>query len=606
MNGGTSPKHEPLFKPNESIMTTLRLFILIAIFCVGVGCKKDEPAEEPQASSNTGSVFASVKVQGELVGGATVATNPETAEYITEPTGNIMMSDISEGTYQIYALKENVGSGSATVQITSGELNHVTIHLQPGVFENPLVDIISSSALTIPVSALLEVKASVIDNSDSAEELSFEWSTDVDGVISNQGIGTDGFASMEHAFDIVGTRLLTLTVTDSEGNSGSDEVTIHVVEGLEPVQLSPVVNDDNGFHFHWSASNAEDFEKYNLYRQGAQDFELIAVQSDLHDTTYIDQYLQVDQMYSYQVGVVRTDGLEVLSNIESGVFEGNYIDIGTGLHKLRADPNSQMIYGLDIINRSLVYIDTELNQVVYVLDIDYDPVDMDLSSDFERMYIAHGISNQVSVVNLSQQIVETTFTVDTWGGTQSGEVSTVAALSDNRLAYMCDKNHHRLFLCNAIDGQLIEYSENTYSKSYISRNHTGTGLFIGEYSSSGSHLFRIDVINDEIVEQDESVSVSYSKPVVNVTANGEYVFYNRKKYLSQNLSLVLGTFDEFIYSINSDGSRVLGTTKLFDGYSYEAIADLPFETEVSVFSNDGNNAFLYDENTSRLYVIDTQ
>lgn len=586
--------------------TFLRLFFLVALIITICGCKKDNPVNESVISEPSGAVFVTVKIGNQVVHGATVLTNPQSDEYLTGTSGTVMIRGILPGTYQLYAYRENLGSGSTAIEIEEGELTNAIIEIQPGIFDHPIVDFVHPAEVVVPANAVTEINAAVMDYEDNADELSFNWSTDVEGVISEQGmVEGNNLAVLEYTFETIGPRLLTLTVTDSDGNSGSDEIIINVVEAFDPVVLNPVMFGENGIELQWSASSSEDFLKYKIYRQGSSDFDLLAVRTSWSDTTYNDAFLEPNQEYHYRIGVVRSDGVEVLSNTVSFVSEGGYIEIGMGLDRLLANPYNQMIYGLDFTNSSLLFIDTDLNEVVNILSLDPDPVDMSFSVDYERMYIAHGGLNQVTVVDLSQASVETTFPVDTWSGTQSGDINTITALSDNRLAYMCDKTHHRLFMCSASNGELISMSANTYSKSYITRNHDGSGLFIGEYSSSGSRLFRIGVIDDELVQEDMSNSVSYSKQVVNVTANGEYVFYHKRKYLSGNLTFDIGLFDGFIFSINADGSRALGSSKIYDGYTYQDIADLPFETEVSVFSNDGSLAYLFDENTSRLFIIET-
>jgi len=94
-----------------------------------------------------------------------------------------------------------------------------------------------------------------------------------------------------------------------------------------------------------------------------------------------------------------------------------------------------------------------------------------------------------------------------------------------------------------------------------------------------------------------------SERQVFVTDTEEFAFFSRSKLLVSSLASNLGSFDHHIYAINSDGSRVLGENLIFNGNDYSVIGNSPFSTKVSVFSNDDNFAYLYREQSEKLYKI---
>ena len=98
----------------------------------------------------------------------------------------------------------------------------------------PLVEITSPSDGEILGAGLVSTfLADVSDDADIPSELSAEWSSDVDGVVSTELPGADGVASFDWTASAVssGTHTVTLKVTDTCGNFASDSVTLCQNEG---------------------------------------------------------------------------------------------------------------------------------------------------------------------------------------------------------------------------------------------------------------------------------------------------------------------------------------------------------------------------------------
>lgn len=63
-------------------------------------------------------------------------------------------------------------------------------------------------------------------------------------------------------------------------------------------------------------------------------------------------------------------------------------------------------------------------------------------------------------------------------------------------------------------------------------------------------------------------------------------------------------FSETIYATNADGSLAIGNVHIFDGVTFSVKAPLPISTTVLALSADYKTLYLYDINTSRIYIHD--
>lgn len=578
--------------------------ILILILVVGMtGCKKEEDDEIPVIPQGDGTIFVSVLYNGQPVSGAVVTTDPETSEVTTNETGTASIEGAEEGIYQVFATQGNIGSGSAAVAVDPGDVSDATVHLIAGVFSGPMVDIVWVAPQTAGVGDTISVTAMVFDTNDEDEDILFEWSTDVDGVISNQGVNENGNAVLEHVFETLGQRVLTVTVTNSEGESNSDYVPINIIDFPDPVVLELVSDQGYTPQLSWTPTDANNFSAYRIYRQSDAGFSSIQYINDIATTSYTDSDVELDSEYSYKVGIQLNNGFEVMSNVVSWQFEGSYIEIGTGLDMMLHDPNNPMIYGLDTDNNSLVFIDTELEQVVSSIFVGSTPTDMDFSFDNQLLYIANSGSNEITVVDLASQSVQSTFFVDTEIGTWNDNPSTLAVMANDLLAFSGGDSFNNIKLVDINSGENVFTTSNSILNPYICANSDGTKLYVGEASGSSSELFRFDLVDNELVEVQDSENLYNNVQHLLITDNDEFVFFAQRKLLASNLPSNLGGFDDYIYAINSDGSRVLGENEVFNGNDYSAIGGLPVSTKVSVFGNDNSTAYLFHYPSARLYRI---
>lgn len=586
-------------------MKISKLSILILVLIVGItGCKKKEDDEIPVITTEeAGAIFVTVTYSGQTVSGATVTTNPATEEVTTNAMGNVLIRDVSDGTYQIVATKDGLGSGSGAVDVDQGGLGEVTVFLEPGVYEGPMVDITLVSSQNTYVGYTVSLEAVVTDSIDASEDIDFEWSTDLDGVISTQGANSNGYASIEHVFETDGERTLTVSVTNSEGNTDSDQVMINIMALPDPVVLEPIEVVDYTMHLTWSQAETEEFSVYKVHREDLFGSEEIEIIYDINTTSFIDHDVEIGIEYNYQIELSIGGTAEIMSNAETGLFEGEYIDIGTNLEMLRHDPNNPMIYGLDTDNNALVFINTEQNQVVNTIPLGLTPTDMDFSLDNQLIYIAKGGSTEITIIDIASQSVQSTLDVEIGTGVWEGPPHTLAVMANGLLAFAGADDSNRIQLVETTSGNNVFTSSESPHEPYVVANSDGTKLFVGESDVSSCELLQYELIDSELTLQETSYYFSFTDKNVFLTDNDDFVFYAKRKFLASSLPSIAGTFGDEIYAINADGSLALGEEEAYNGFNYSTVSNLPLSTKVSVFGNDNYTAYLFQEETNRLYKV---
>lgn len=577
--------------------------ILLILILLITGCKKKENDEIPGVQEETkGAIYAIVAYNGQPVPGAVITTDPESSEGTTDATGSALIKNVPEGIYQVFANVDGFGYGSGAVDVDAGDVSETIIYIVPGAFQGLMVNVVSVNPQNATVGEPVSITAVVNDDEDEDEEIAFEWSTDIDGVISTQGVNNGSLAQIQYTFETAGERFLTVTVTDSDGNTDIDSTWINIAEPPEPVVLQPIEAVGNTLHLNWTQSDEANFNSYRVYREGQFGFSVIESIYDINTTSFVDDEATIGIEYNYRIGLYLGAGTEIMSNTETGIFDSEYIYIGTGLDMLRHDPVSPMVYGLDTDNNSLVFIDTEQGEVVNTIYVGSSPTDMDFSLDNQLLYIANSGSTEIAIVDIAAQALQSSFNVDVGSGSWDGNPNTLAVMENDLLAFSGADSYGYIKLTNIPGGINLFTTGQSYYRPYLVANSDGTKLFVGEYGS-GSELFRMDLINGDLVLQESSNDFSIQSPQIFITEDDQYVFCGSRKFLASSLLSILGTFNEPIFAINSDGSRALGETKVFNGFNFTSVQDLPVSTKVSVFSNDGTKAYLFHEQAAKLYKV---
>ena len=119
------------------------------------------------------------------------------------------------------------GTDTTTIEVAKGSKPDLT-----------LVAPISGDRVNIGDTVYFE--ATVSDIEDDADELTFSWESDLDGVFSTQGAGSDGTANFTYDGLSHGVHTVTVYATDTDGLTSRDSATLYVNEAPE----APVVHID--------------------------------------------------------------------------------------------------------------------------------------------------------------------------------------------------------------------------------------------------------------------------------------------------------------------------------------------------------------------------
>ncbi|GJM34909.1 MAG: hypothetical protein DHS20C18_39100 [Saprospiraceae bacterium] len=580
----------------------LFLTFILGITLLCFSCRDDDdmgPGEEP------GAIFVTVKSFNQLVDNALISTIPETQTIQTGATGTVLINDVPPGIYQVNATHPGIGSGIAPANVASGQIANVIINLVQGVFEAPMISIVSPANQSVfDIGAEVEITANVGDDSDAPQDINLEWSSDIDGLLSTTNANSNGVATLTISTLTEADHVIQVKATDLDGNFSTATLNLSIRPLPNAIVLSPLQAESNGISLNWTVSDEPDFANYKIYRsKGSTNFfQVINVVNDVNDVDYFDNDLQIFSTYYYRIGMVLSNNEESFSNIESVEYSGESIDVGTQIEAMVVDPNRPYIYGLDKVNNSLLFINKEQSVVEKTIFVGSSPTDMDFSQDGDLLFIANFGSTEMAVIDLNTQEIDYTFHVDANAGTWDGNPYRLVVMEGNRVAFTSEDQWNNIKLVNGTTGALLQATGSIYQPDLL-KNPSGTVLYVAETGSSGSQLFRYNLQGNQLVEVDASNSGSSTGRTAVISGNGQYIFYQKKKILAANLQSNLGTFLENIYAVDEDGSVAVGEENYYNANNFSIIGSLPVSTRIMAFDTDYETLFLYDTNTSKIIIF---
>ncbi|NAS10528.1 hypothetical protein [Poritiphilus flavus] len=342
--------------------------LLLLSLCLFFSCSKDEdPTEGPNLEGNSTIVVTVIENNTPVEEGVTVITLPATKELLTNSFGQVEIADIPAGKYDVYAYIPSYGSGKTVTSIETDELQNIDVDLIQGRLLEPSTIILSPSNNTgFADGEEVSFTGVVADNNTIAAELIHEWSSDLDGVISNSTIDANGNTSVNTSTLSQGEHVITLSATNNLGITSSSTIQINTLSPPE-VELVSVKNNDGTISLDWG-SLPQDIERIEIIRyvgQGSYTEETIAVFTD-NITTYIDHTVPFAESVSYYIKYFNNTGRSRISNTvtEEGAPIFNFQPIQAEIHW----------------SRSLIYIKTPNNKIVV---LDYEKQEIVLEKVFE-------------------------------------------------------------------------------------------------------------------------------------------------------------------------------------------------------------------------------
>jgi hypothetical protein len=135
---------------------------------------------------------------------------------------------LSEGEHQL----------TLTVTDTTGRTGSDTTTVQVAAGSRPNIDLVSpKSGDRANIDETVYFEATVSDAEDAPDELTMAWESDLDGIFSTRGAGSDGTADFTYDALSHGVHTITVTATDTDGITSRDYATLYINEAPE----APVV-----------------------------------------------------------------------------------------------------------------------------------------------------------------------------------------------------------------------------------------------------------------------------------------------------------------------------------------------------------------------------
>jgi DNA-binding beta-propeller fold protein YncE len=285
-----------------------------------------------------------------------------------------------------------------------------------------------------------------------------------------------------------------------------------------------------------------------------------------------------------------------------GPIGADYIDVATQVEAMMVDPARPYLYALDKVNNELLFVNLDEAEVEKRIFVGSSPVALDIDATKDELFIANFGSTQIAVIDLKTQEIGRTLFVDTSQGTWEGNPYRLAVTAYDTLAFTSEDQWNDIKLVNAINGGSIAVEGSVYQPG-LAASPDGTKLYVGESGSTGSGLHRFDVSATALTMVDESGDADgYGSRAVLVSKDGQFVYYAGQKFLANNLKSVLGKFSEPIFAASGDDSIAIGKTNVFDGATFSIRMPLVVSTSVLAISSDDRFVYLYDVNSSRIYI----
>jgi DNA-binding beta-propeller fold protein YncE len=265
------------------------------------------------------------------------------------------------------------------------------------------------------------------------------------------------------------------------------------------------------------------------------------------------------------------------------------------------DPTRPYLYALDRVNNSFLFVNLDTNTLEKSIFVGSSPVDLDLNADATEAFVANFGSTEIAIVDLEAQELGRTVFVDTNTGTWDGNPYRLAVTAFNTFVFTSQDQWNDLKLVNASNGGSIATVGTIYSPE-LEATADGTTLFVAE---SGGDLYRYAVSESTLTQVDATGDgFGNGDGLAVLTGDEQYVFYGTQKILTSNLQSVVGEFSQPILATNDDGSLAISASYVYDGDTFAILGTTALTTSILALSTDSRTLYLYDIDTSRIYIQD--
>lgn len=554
---------------------------------LGISCKKDNPADK------TSNLFIkALGYNGYPVAEATIVTVPNTQTVITDSYGMATIKNIPVGTYDVYAIYNNYGSGKKSVQITENSGTDVEIKIEYGNLpdfiphiivvepDNPSNTFVFSSPDS--VSFLLNVRNGIPGNQ-------VVWVSDLDGEIGKSVINEDLSSSISFEGLTDGEHSFSLTTKGNENFDGNANFLVRT-DGPTSVFLYPLEVESFKLKISWSYYEGNDFNRYYVMQRieheggGYSESSIKTINGEWDTTTTIP--IQNDYDCKYYVKV-QTDNSYISSTSNMRLFEKGYLGVSFDPYCNHMVLHKYKNYVYFIYSDKVVLFDYENKEIIasrsisnikqhYDIRYDGEQAILYLASDFRVYILDEENLNLIKTINFPNTVTSISAISNDILFTsiyQDYSNSIIYSYSLNQSKIIDSINHNessRLFLNRVPENNkiIVYFSNYQYELKYLNYNTNGEINGFDNTSALGNS--------------------NYDDYPFSFSPNSEYFIPSRynSKVLKTNddISTVGGLsniydFKDFTYSPNSD--TIFGlTSNKFITFTYPGLEIIDeFETE---------------------------
>lgn len=548
-------------------------------------------------------------------GGVSITLEPGGATGLTDTSGLVTFPELTPVDYLITANHAELGSNSALVSIRDEETAIIYLQLsgrynQPPEIRwlNPNPDYEADSRQN----ESLRFEASILDDRDAVSTISYEMTSDLDGLILT-GVDSAGYLDRFSPELSVGVHTLTIAATDSEGLRGEARVKMTILPSWPTIKLFEPVVDGDALRITWSAWPEESFARYYILRHIPNDpfMGTLAVIENREDTVFIDRSVPFNKRAEYSVQVEYKDEYTDMDQVRSDtiVTELRYgrIDLESPLVEILSDPKRNLLYGADRENDRVVVMDVATRKVSAYLDVGSQPEDLALSPNGDTLFVATSGSNSISVIDLATRSLARMLRLPPARFGLRLLPERIAALSDGRLALVGREGVSGLYLYRPHVDTLtyVTYTSIAAENFAVSPDHTT--LYISESGGGGQQVERYVTTPDGNLLLDQLSEPGSGGPRCVLSSDGRYVFHENKKLDALDLKRVLVTYtdpyDTDIRLSNRDATSVMGQYYYYDGVTGERGPRVREDTYVMSYDPIRNLSFHHTRYTKVVTVI---
>ncbi|SFT21931.1 S-layer homology domain-containing protein [Paenibacillus sp. BC26] len=268
------------------------------------------------------------------------------------------------------------------------------------------------------------------------------------------------------------------------------------------------------------------------------------------------------------------------------------------------DENANLIYAIAKTSNKLYFIDAQTLQIKKELLVGSMPSDIVRYNN--ELYVALSGATGIQVVDLVTQtlgsLVATTKQPDQ-----------IAVTSDNLFYTDVNGGWDNPYMQNRTSGTITKLVGNSVIDGILAVNEQSHILFVGDTGSSGSKLYAIDYLTNQVVSDDTyDGNYGFGFPYEKILFDGSDVFYGGSRLDGDNLAIIHGAYPRFgNYSYldsqltDVKGNYVITQQGIYDKDHYLCLVKFPYEAAKALMGMNGRVFLLegssYDGKTIKAY-----